>query len=100
MNNNLTQRLRLGMAMAAASVALLGVPQMALADDDIEGRISAINYDQRSFVVNGVTIHTDRRTDYDDGLRHFGDLRVGQRVEVDYKLRNGRRVAEEIELDD
>ncbi len=96
-----THRLRTGLAMAATAIALLAAPQMALADDDdIEGRISTIDYEQRSFVVNGVTIHTDRRTDYDDGLRHFGDLRVGQRVEVDFKRRDGRRIAEEIELDD
>ena len=98
-----THRLRTGLAMAATSIALLAAPQLALADDDdddIEGRISAINYEQRSFVVNGVTIHADGRTDYDDGLRHFGDLRVGQRVEVDFKRRDGRRIAEEIELDD
>ena len=96
-----THRLRTGLAMAATAIALLAAPQMALADDDdIEGRISAIDYEQRSFVVNGVTIHADGRTDYDDGLRHFGDLRVGQRVEVDFKRRDGRRIAEEIELDD
>ena len=98
---HLTRRLRTGLALAAMGAAMLAAPQIALDDDDdIEGRISAINYHQRSFVVNGVTIHTDRRTEYDDDLRHFGDLRVGQRVEVDVKVRNGRRVAEEIELDD
>lgn len=83
----------------AATTALVAAPQ-AFADDDVEGRISSINYAERSFVVNGLTIHTDRRTDYDDGLRRFGDLRVGQKVEVDYKTRNGHRIAEEIELDD
>ena len=98
---HLIPRLRTGLILAVTGIAMLSAPQAALADDDdIEGRITAINYEQRSFVVNGVTIYTDRRTEYDDDLRHFGDLRVGQRVEVDVKLRNGRRVAEEIELDD
>lgn len=69
-------------------------------DEDIEGRIEAIDPQTRSFVVNGMVFHVDDRTDYDDELNRFADLRVGQRVEVDYVVRDGNRYAREIELDD
>lgn len=86
----------LGLAVA------LSLSPMAMADDDhdVEGRIESINEQARSFVVQGMTIHTTRDTDYDDDLNSFSDLRVGQRVEVDYVRRDGKRVAKEIELDD
>ncbi|MFA7670137.1 MAG: DUF5666 domain-containing protein [Burkholderiaceae bacterium] len=69
-------------------------------DHDVEGRIQSIDPQNGSFVVKGKTYHTDGRTDYDDDLNSFSDLRVGQKVEVDYVIRNGRRLAKEIELDD
>ena len=87
--------------LQAASMALaLSFSTGALADDDLEGKIESIDQQARSFVVNGKTIHTDDRTDYDDDLNQFSDLQVGQRVEVDYVTRDGRMLAEEIELDD
>ena len=82
------------------AVALSLSPVAWADDDDTEGRIESINQQARSFVVNGMTIHTNRDTDYDDDLRSFSDLKVGQRVEVDYVRRDGKRIAEEIELDD
>lgn len=87
---------------AIGLVAALSLSPMAMADNDhdVEGRIESINQQARSFVVNGMTIHTTRDTDYDDDLNNFSDLKVGQRVEVDYFMRDGKRVAEEIELDD
>ena len=39
-------------------------------------------------------------TVYDDGLRRFADLAVGQKVEVDFEYRNGKHCATEIELED
>lgn len=69
-------------------------------DDDIEGRIEAVDPQTRSFVIDGKVFFADERTDYDDDLNRFSDLRVGQRVEVDYVVRNGDRYAREIELDD
>ncbi|MDO5623350.1 MAG: DUF5666 domain-containing protein [Pseudomonadota bacterium] len=96
----LRRRHLLAATAASATALLLATP--AHADDDkyIKGRITSINYDERSLIVGDHTIYVDQRTDYDDGLRHFGDLRVGQRVEVEYRrLRNGRLVAKEIELD-
>jgi hypothetical protein len=47
-----------------------------------------------------VTIHTDDRTDFDDDYRRFEDIKVGDRVEVDYIVRDGRNVAVELERDD
>lgn len=80
----------------------LALSPLAWADDDrdVEGRIESINQQAGSFVVNGMTIYTDRETDYDDDLERFTALKVGQKVEVDYVIRDGRHIAKEIELDD
>lgn len=68
--------------------------------DDIEGTIEEVDAASRTLVVQGITFHTTASTDYDDGLKRFEDLRVGQRVEVDFEYRDGRYIAEEIELED
>lgn len=81
----------------AGSLSLFAVG--AIADDDIKGAIDSIDADSGSFVVQGITIHTDDRTDYDDGLTGIGDLQPGMRVDVEYESRQGRNYAEEIELD-
>ncbi len=78
---------------------LLMVAAPALADD-LEGRIESVDTANRTFTVQGIQFHVDDRTDYDDGLRSFSDLKVGQKVEVDFDWRDGRHVATEIELDD
>lgn len=85
-----------------ALAGALTLSPMAFADDDrdIEGTIQSIDQQSRSFVVNGETFLTDDRTDYDDELKSFSDLKTGQRVEVDYVVRDGKRYAKEIELDD
>lgn len=82
--------------------AALTLSPIVWADDDhdVEGKIESIDQGAGSFVVRGKTFYTDDRTDYDDDLREFSDLKVGQEVEVDYVVRNGRRIAKEIELDD
>lgn len=87
---------------ALGLAAAISLSPMAMADNDrdVEGSIESINQQAQSFVVKGMTIHTTRSTDYDDDLNSFSDLKVGQRVEVDYVMRDGKRVAEEIELDD
>jgi len=69
-------------------------------DKDIEGTIQSIDQQTNSFVVKGQTFYADDRTDYDDDLNRFSDLQVGQKVEVDYIVRDGRNIAKEIELDD
>ena len=85
-----------------ALTGALALSPMAFADDDrdIEGTIQSIDQQSKSFVVNGETFLTDERTDYDDELNSFSDLKTGQRVEVDYVMRDGKRYAKEIELDD
>ncbi len=65
--------------------------------DDLEGTITAIDRGKATFVVQGITFHTDSRTDYDDGLRSFKDLQTGDRVEVDFIFQDGRHLATEIE---
>lgn len=89
--------------LQAASIALsvcLSSAAWADNDHDIEGEIESINQQARSFVVGGKTFHADDKTDYDDDLESFSDLKVGQRVEVDYVVRDGQHYVEEIELDD
>lgn len=84
--------------------ALIGATVMltAQADDDrdLEGVVESIDASQGSFVVQGVTIHTDDRTDFDDEYRGLEDIKVGDRVEVDYIERDGRNIATEVERDD
>lgn len=63
---------------------------------DIEGTIERIDAANRSLTVQGIPFHTTAATDYDEGLRRFEDLRIGQRVEVG----DGRHTATGIELDD
>lgn len=83
----------------AMALALAGVSATAWADD-VEGTIERIDAAQRSFTVQGISFVTTASTDYDDGLKRFEDLRVGQRVEVDFDYRDGRHIATEVELED
>lgn len=62
-------------------------------------RIESISQQDRSFIVSSMTIYADRNTDYDD-LKSFSDLKIGQRAEVNYMIRNGKYLAKEIGLDD
>ncbi|MDN3517235.1 DUF5666 domain-containing protein [Aquisalimonas lutea] len=73
---------------------------LPVAADDLEGRIESVDGGQESFVVQGIRFFVTAETDFDDGLRQFGDLRADQRVEVDFEYREGRHYAEEIELED
>lgn len=68
--------------------------------DDIEGVVDQLNATDRTVTVQGINFYTTADTDYDDGLNRFEDLRVGQRVEVDFEYRGGRHIATEIELED
>jgi hypothetical protein len=82
--------------VAAAFAALAGAAHA----NDIEGVIEHIDAANRSVTVQGITFYTTDATDYDDGLDRFEDLRVGQRVEIDFEYRDGRHIATEIELED
>jgi hypothetical protein len=81
------------------TLTLLAAPGAArAAERDIEGRIEALG--ENHLVVGGKTIHVDARTDFDDGLASLADLKVGDRVEIDYVAARGERlIAREIELD-
>lgn len=86
---------------APITVFLLAVAAASAAQaDDIEGRIEHIDHAARTLTVNGITFVATRATDYDDDLNRFEDLRVGQKVEVDFVYRDGMHIATEIELDD
>ncbi len=80
--------------------AVIAAWSLAASADDIEGQITSINPDEQSFVVQGITFFATPTTDYDDGLRRFSDLQLGQKVEVDFVFRDGRHIATEIELED
>lgn len=72
----------------------------AFAGNDLEGIIESIRPGDQSFVVQGIRFFATPTTDYDDGLRRFEDLKKGQKVEVDFKYREGEHIAMEIELED
>lgn len=92
-----TTLLRLSVALLAA-----GMIGAAMADDDrdVEGVIEGVDADTQTVNVKGVPYYLTPSTDYDDELNDFNDLREGQRVEIDYVEREGRRIVKEIELDD
>ena len=72
-----------------------------LADDlEVEGRIESIDTSSQSFVVYGIPFFVTPSTDYDDGLRGFADLREGQKVEVEFRYREGNHYVTEVELED
>lgn len=78
------------------SVGLMLCSSMVLADN-VEGKISAINSKAKSLVVQGKTFYVTPDTNFDDHLGSFKGLKVGQRVDVDYDRKNGKRYAAEIE---
>ncbi len=88
---------RLRLLLAGVPFVLLSSAALA---DDIEGQVESINKGNQTFVVQGITFYTNESTDYDDGLKGFGSLQVGQKVEVDFDYRDGRHYATEIELED
>ncbi|MDX5444838.1 MAG: DUF5666 domain-containing protein [Zoogloeaceae bacterium] len=86
--------------MQAAAAAIIATTAATAWADDVEGKIEGLDTEARSLTIQGITFFTTPTTDYEDGLKSFDDLRVGQRVEVDYTYHDGRHVATEIELDD
>lgn len=73
---------------------------LALAGNEVEGRIEYIDQEEQSIVVQGIQLLTTDATDYEDGLKSFADLELGQKVEVDFTYRDGKHFATEIELED
>lgn len=78
---------------------ILAVCSTLATADDIDGKIESINQDDKSFVVKGIRFFATETTDYDKRLKGFADLKVGQRVEVDFDYRDNKHFATEIELD-
>jgi hypothetical protein len=85
------------MALTVVLFMMLTSPALA---DDLEGRIEFVDPFNQSFVVQGITFYVTPSTDHDDGLKSFADLRPDQKVEVDFKYRDGKHYATEIELED
>lgn len=78
------------------SVGLMLCSTVVLADN-VEEKISAINSKSKTLVVQGKTFYVTKNTNFDDHLGSFQGLKVGQRVDVDYDRKNGKRYASEIE---
>lgn len=80
------------------TLTLLTAPVAArAAERDIGGKVEALG--DSHLVVAGKIIHVDERTDFDDRLASLADLKVGDRVEVDYIEHRDRLIAREIELE-
>ncbi|WP_099238201.1 DUF5666 domain-containing protein [Synechococcus sp. BDU 130192] len=86
--------------IASSGLFLTSIPAIADDDNEIEGYITSINRQDQSLTVNGIRIFASPETDYDDGLNRFSDLRVNQKVEVEYLTFRGNYIAIEIELED
>jgi Domain of unknown function (DUF5666) len=71
---------------------------------EFEGKVVSINRDARVFKVRVVGKGVVRfkvkgSTRFEEGLKDFGSLREGMRVDVDARRRNGRWIAVEVERD-
>lgn len=65
----------------------------------VEGAVTALDIETGRLVVEGVAFQTTGRTEYDD-IGSLADLDVGDFVEVDGFIEDGRRVALEVERED
>jgi len=86
-----TNRLVLAIPLALAAGAVHA---------DLKGTVESVDANARSFVVQGITVTTDERTEYEDGLSQFEDIQPNQQVEVDLEIQDGRHIAEEVELEE
>ena len=86
-----TNRLVLAIPLALAAGAVYA---------DLKGTVESVDANARSFVVQGITVTTDERTEYEDGLSQFEDIQPNQQVEVDLEIQDGRHIAEEVELEE
>ncbi len=88
--------------LVAAGLGLLGlliVGIPAALANDLKGIVESVSSGNQSFVIQGITFFTTPSTEYEEGLRSFADLKPGQRVEVDFLIRDGRHYVKEVELD-
>lgn len=85
------------LSMTALALALASGGAFA---NDVEGKIESLNAADKTLVVQGMTFYVTDMTDFDDGLKGFDSLSTDQKVEVDFKYKDGKHYAREIELDD
>jgi hypothetical protein len=82
------------------SLGLIALSASAFADD-VEGQIEAIDTATQTITVLDKPYTATEATEYEDTLKGFSDLKVGERIEVDYAIsRSGQLFITEIELDD
>ncbi|MGF1686615.1 DUF5666 domain-containing protein [Photobacterium japonica] len=65
---------------------------------EIEGYVGDYHYGNKTFTINDITIHTDARTEYEDGA-NFGNINQ-EYVEVEGMWIDGKRIARSIEIED
>lgn len=83
-------------SLALASCLGMGA-SLAAANNEVEGPIESVNSTEQSFVVQGITLTVNDRTDYEDGLKDFSGLAVGEEVEVNFVYEGGKHIARDIE---
>lgn len=84
------------LSLALASCLGMGA-SLAAANNDVEGPIESVNSADNTFVVQGITLHVNDRTRYEDGLKDFSSLAAGEHVEVDFVYEGGKHIAREVE---
>src|SRR5690606_40950244 len=89
----------LGMA-AVLALASLSLHEARAGDDDseIEGTVTNVSGScpTLTFSVGGLAVSTNAQTRFDDGT--CSDVTDGRRVEVEGVLRQGKLIADEVEL--
>ncbi len=64
-----------GLLSCIAAVTMMA--SNAAMADDLEGKVEAVDAGNQTFVVQGITFHVTKKTDYDDGLRQFNPGQLG-----------------------
>lgn len=83
-------------SLALASCLGMGA-SLAAANNDVEGPIESVNSAEKTFVVQGITLHVNDKTDFEDGLNDISGLVQGENVEVDFIYEGGKHIARDIE---
>jgi hypothetical protein len=83
-------------SLALASCLGMGA-SLAAANNEVEGPIESVNKGDNTFVVQGITLTVNDKTDYEDGLKDFSGLVAGEEVEVNFVYEGGKHIARDIE---
>lgn len=81
------------------SLFLLIGASSAWADGEVKGRIEAVNQNNKSIVVDGITFYITNNTHFDGDLQIFADFVKEQKVEIDYLYQSSKHNVVEIKLD-